>query len=85
MPLGIIRLDRNLYWLSNHNIKPLSDEELAVIKAYYARIKEFPIEQERNYWSPEILKGLDERLERITAKYHPELMSILRRIVTEAA
>ena len=85
LPLGIVRLDKNLTWLSYHDIKPLSKEELEIIKAYYERIKEFPIEQERLYWSPDVLQKLDEKLERITAKYQARLMEILSRIVAEAA
>ncbi|MBC6989834.1 hypothetical protein H9I52_09085 [Hymenobacter sp. BT491] len=85
LPLGIMRLERNLYWLAQYDIRPLSDEELKTVNAYCSRIKEFPIEQERTYWEPNTLQSLDEKLERITAKYQPRLLSILVRIVTETA
>ncbi|TGD77134.1 hypothetical protein [Hymenobacter wooponensis] len=84
IPLGVRRLDKHLYWLSDYNIKPLNDAEVATVKEYCALIREFPIEQERNYWAPGVLKEIDERLDQITAKYQPELMNILLRIVTEA-
>ena len=85
LPLGILRLDKNLYWLKGYGINPLSNEDLETVNAYYGSIREFPLEQERNYWAPEILKQSDERLARITAKYEEKIMSILLRIVSEAA
>lgn len=85
LPLGILRLEKNLYWLKGYNITPLTSEELKIVKAYYARIAEFPLEEERLAWAPDILEKLDEKLERITAKYRPQLMEMLTRIVAEAA
>ena len=85
MPLSIIQLHRNLYWLSCHNITPLSKEELQTVNAYYERIKEFPIERERLYWAPDLLRRLDEKLDHETAKYQAKLISILTRIVTDVA
>jgi hypothetical protein len=85
LPLGILRLNKNLAWLKGYNISPLTDEELKVVKAYYNRIYEFPLEQERLAWAPEKLKEFDEKLERITFRYRPQLMVVLTRIVTEAA
>ena len=84
LPLGIIRLNKNLTWLGYHNIQPLNKEELHIVNTYYNRIKEFPIEQERAYWSPDVLQKLDAKLERITAKCQPELMIILLRVTAEA-
>ena len=85
LPLGILRLHKNLYWLKGYGINPLSDEDLETVNTYYGSIREFPLEQERNYWAPDILRQSDERLERITAKYQQKIMSILSRIVSEAA
>ena len=85
LPLGILRLEMNLYWLKGYGIKPLSDEELKTVNAYYERIREFPLEQERKYWAPELLRQSDEKLGGITEKYQDKLMSILVRIVSEAA
>ena len=85
LPLGILRLMKNLAWLEHYDIRPLKPEELAVVKDYYGHIRELPLEQERNYWAPEILKAADEKLDRITAKYQNELMVMLTRIVSEAA
>jgi hypothetical protein len=85
LPLGILRLNKNLAWLKGYNISPLTDEELKVVKAYYNRIYEFPLEQGRLAWAPEKLKEFDEKLERITFRYRPQLMVVLTRIVTEAA
>ena len=84
LPLGILRSNKNLFWLKGYNINPLTDEELKIVEAYYARIVEFPLEQERLTWVPDILKKLDERLECITIKYRPQLMGFLTRIVAEA-
>jgi hypothetical protein len=84
LPLGVLRLMKNLDWLDPYDIRPLSPEELAIVKDYYGRIRELPLEQERNYWAPELLKAADEKLERITAKYQDRLMAILTRIVSEA-
>ena len=85
LPLEIVRLDRNLTWLKEYDINPLTSDELNIIEAYYGRISELPIEQERLVWAPDKLEKLDEKLERITAKYRPELMEIMHRIVAEAA
>jgi len=85
LPLGIVRLDRNLTWLKEYNINPLTSDELNILEAYYGRISELPIEQERFAWAPDKLEKLDEKLERITAEYWPELMEIMHRIVAEAA
>ena len=84
LPLGILRLTKNLAWLKHHNVNPLTSEELAIVEDYYDRIKELPLGQERIYWSPELLMKSDEKLERITAKYQEKLLSILSRIVSEA-
>ena len=84
LPLGILRLNKNLFWLKRYNINPLTDEELKNPEAYYARIVEFPLDQERLAWAPDILKKLDEKLECITIKYRPQLMGVLTRIVAEA-
>ena len=83
--LGILHLNKYLFWLKGYAINPLSDEELITMTAYYERVVEFPLEQERNYWAPELLRKSDEKLERITAKYQEKLMSILSRVVSEAA
>ena len=56
LPLGILRLNKNLFWLKGYNINPLTDEELKIIEAYYARIVEIPLEKERLAWAPDILK-----------------------------
>ena len=85
LPLGILRLEKNLFWLKGCNITPLTSAELKIVKAYYALIVEFPLEQERLAWAPDILESLDEKLERITSKYRPQLMEMLTRIATEAA
>ena len=74
----------NLDWLEPFDVRPLRPDKLAAIKDYYGRIRELPLEQERNYWAPELLQAADEKLERITAKYRPKLMEILNRIVAEA-
>ena len=85
LPLGILWLKKNLFWLNGYNINPLTTEELKIVEVYYARIAEFPLDQERLAWAPEALKKLDEKLERITAKYRPQLIATLTRIVAEAA
>ncbi|WP_201982009.1 hypothetical protein [Hymenobacter rubidus] len=85
LPLGILRLTKNLAWLEPYGIHPLKPAELAAVKDYYGRIRELPLEQERNYWAPDLLRAADEKLERITATYQDKLMAILTRIVSEAA
>ncbi|MDQ2771586.1 MAG: hypothetical protein M3Y54_13935 [Bacteroidota bacterium] len=85
LPLGILRLHKNLYWLKGYDINPLSNEELETVNTYYELIREFPLGQERSYWGPEVLRKSEEKLDRITAKYQEEIMSILCRIVAEAA
>ena len=85
LPLGILRLMQNLAWLEHYDIRPLLPEELTTVKDYYGHIKELPLEQERNYWAPELLRTADEKLERITTKYQDKLMLILARIVAKAA
>ena len=85
LPLGILRLERNLFWLREYDVNPLTSDERKVIRAYHSRIIEFPIEEERLAWAPDKLAELDERLERITAKYRSQLLEILNRIVAEAA
>ena len=47
LPLGILRLNKNLSWLKGYNTNPLTDEELKIIEAYFAQIIEFPLEKER--------------------------------------
>ena len=84
LPLGILRLMKNLAWLEHHGVRPLMPEELATVKDYYGRIRELPLEEERNYWAPDLLRAADEKLERITAKYHDQLMAILARIASGA-
>ena len=69
LPFGILRLHKNLHWLKGYGINPLSGEEWDTVNDYYGRIREFPLEQERSYWAPELLEKSDEKLGRITAKY----------------
>jgi hypothetical protein len=85
LPLGVLRLMKNLAWLEPYGVHPLMPEELTVVKDYYGRIRELPLEQERNYWAPELLRAADEKLEGITTDYQDRLMHILARIVTDAA
>ena len=84
LPLGIMRLHKNFIGCRIHGIKPLSDDDLRIINSYYDLIKEYPIEQERLEWAPDVLQKLDENLERITKASEPKIMPILIRIVTEA-
>ncbi|WP_216688758.1 DUF2489 domain-containing protein [Hymenobacter siberiensis] len=85
LSLGILRLEKNLFWLKGYDINPLTTDELKIVNDYYDRIRELPIEEERLAWAPDKLEKLDEKLERITTRYRPQLMEILNRIVTEAS
>ncbi|GAB3222874.1 hypothetical protein GCM10027346_01300 [Hymenobacter seoulensis] len=86
LPLGISRLNKNVYWLKWHKIKPLTDEELKIVEAYYAQIMNYPLdEKQQHIWAPAALQRKQAELKELTDLYRPHLMPILTRIVTEAA
>lgn len=79
--MGILRLKTNLYWLEPYNIKPLTTEELVIVKAYHAQIIDFSLGDERNYLAPEIWQKEAKESAAINALYRTQLKEILQRLL----
>ncbi|TGE28477.1 hypothetical protein [Hymenobacter metallicola] len=83
LPSGILRLDATLYWLAQHDIKPLTDDEWELVEAYHAQIINFPLGEERLAWEPSALQKVSEELEQLNNLYRPQLLTLLNRVVNE--